>query len=33
MTIGIFLVTAGAFLIVVGLTARLAIWLIERFSG
>ena len=32
MTIGIFLVTAGAFLVLVGVTGRLAIWVIERFS-
>ena len=32
MTIGIFLATAGAFLVVVGLTGRLAIWVIERIS-
>ncbi len=32
MTIGIFLATTGAFLIVVALTGRLAIWLIERLE-
>ncbi len=32
MTIGIFLATAGAFLVVVALTGRLAIWVIERIS-
>ena len=32
MTIGVFLATLGAFLVIVGLTGRLAIWVIERFS-
>ncbi len=32
MTIGIFLAATGAFLVLVGLTGRLAIWVIERFS-
>jgi hypothetical protein len=32
VTLGIFLATAGAFLVIVGLTGRLAIWLVEQFS-
>jgi hypothetical protein len=30
MTLGVFLATAGALLVVVGMTGRLVIWVIER---
>jgi hypothetical protein len=32
MTLGVFLASAGMFLIVVGLSGRLAIWILERLS-
>lgn len=32
MTLGVFLASAGMFLIIVGLSGRLVIWLLERFS-
>ncbi len=30
MTLGVFLASAGALLVLVGLTGRLAVWVIER---
>jgi hypothetical protein len=32
VTLGVFLATAGLFLLLVGVTGRVAIWLFERFS-
>jgi hypothetical protein len=32
MTLGVFLASAGLFLVVVGVTGRMAIWILERFS-
>jgi len=32
VTLGVFLTTAGLFLLIVGATGRVAIWLFERFS-
>ena len=32
MTIGIFLASLGAFLILVGVSGRLVIWVMEQFS-
>jgi len=32
MTLGVFLASAGLFLVVVGVSGRMAIWILERFS-
>jgi hypothetical protein len=32
VTLAVFLTTAGLFLLLVGVTSRIAIWLFERFS-